>query len=527
MNFGAFHFLRPWWLLLIPAAMAIAWLWRRRTDAFGMWRNLIDERLLRHLLLQPKPPLGLRPVDSIAIALALGGLAVAGPTWEREPPPFGQDLAPMMVALDLSPSMNAIDAPPSRLERSKQKIRDLLKLRSGSRTGLIVYAGTAHLVLPPAEDTALMDLYLPALQTALMPKAGRNAADALDMVASLLAKEQTVGTILFITDGFDTQQIDRVRAFTSNSDHQVLALTVGTTQGGPLQNPDGSIQTDADGRPMRASLDKDSLQRLASDANVPIASLTLDPSDIEWVQRRAQHHLQIVEEKSGQMRWKEFGYYLCFPIVLFAALWFRRGWVVRWAAVVVLTSTTLFPAPSHADAFVDWFATQDQQGRWSFEHGDYKTAARHFQDPAWKGLAFYRAADYADALAEFSKLDSADGYFLQGNAQARLGKYEAAVKSYTNALQARADFPEAKSNRALVAALIPKPSDDEDEEAPDLPPDQIQFDDKGKKGKDKLIDAAMLRKQTADLWMRNLQVSPADFLRQKFSIEAERANGPQ
>lgn len=327
----AFHFLRPWWLLLVPAAIAISWLWRRRFDAFGPWKALINERLLKHLLLHPKPPLGLRPVDSIAIAMALGGLAAAGPTWEREPPPFGQDLAPMLIALDLSPSMNAIDIAPSRLERAKQKIHDLLELRAGSRTGLIAYAGTAHLVLPPAEDSALMDLYLPALQSNLMPKRGRDAAAALDIGAALLAKEQTVGTVLFITDGFEPQQIQHFQDFTGSSEQQVLVLSIGTVEGGPLRNPDGTIQTDASGIPKRASLGKDQLQQLASDADVPIASVTLDSSDIEWVQRRAQHHLQIVQEKSGAMRWKEFGYYLCFPIALFAALWFRRGWVVRWA----------------------------------------------------------------------------------------------------------------------------------------------------------------------------------------------------
>ena len=328
---SSLHFLRPAWLLLLLFAAALPWLWRRRFDAFGRWRALIDERLLKHLLIQSRPPLGLRPVDSVAIALAIGAIGVAGPTWEREPPPFGQDQAPMMIALDLSASMNAIDVAPSRLERAKQKVRDLLEIRKGARTGLIVYTGSAHLVLPPAEDTALMDLYLPALETTLMPKRGRDAAAALETAASLLAKEQSAGTVLFIADGIDAQQSEHFRAFTAASDHQVLLLVVGTVEGGPLRDSSGNIQTDVDGRPVHAALDKEGMQQFASAANIPIASVTLNDSDIEWVQRRAQHHLRIVEERSGTLRWKESGYYLCFPIVLIAALWFRRGWVVRWA----------------------------------------------------------------------------------------------------------------------------------------------------------------------------------------------------
>ncbi len=184
-------------------------------------------------------------------------------------------------------------------------------------------------------------------------------------------------------------------------------------------------------------------------------------------------------------------------------------------------------APSHAASLIDYFATPDQQGRWYFERGDYKTAAARFADPTWKGLSFYRAGDYGNALTEFSRLDTANGYFLQGNAQAHLKKYEAAVKSYDNALHARADFPEAKANRALVAALIPKPEDESDEEPPDIPPDEVKFDDKGKRGKEKTMSPEMVRKLTADLWMKNLQVSPGEFLRQKFQIEAEQAPGDQ
>lgn len=178
-------------------------------------------------------------------------------------------------------------------------------------------------------------------------------------------------------------------------------------------------------------------------------------------------------------------------------------------------------APANAASWIDWFATPDQQGRWHFEHGDYKQAAAHFQDPAWKGLSFYRAGDYSNALVEFSRLDTAEGAFLQGNAQARLGHFEAAIKSYDNALKARPQFPEAEANRKLVVSLIPKQDDEPPPEAPDLDPDDIKFDDKGKKGQKKQMNAAQLRKLTTDQWMKNLQVSPSEFLKQKFHIEAE------
>jgi len=71
-----------------------------------------------------------------------------------------------------------------------------------------------------------------------------------------------------------------------------------------------------------------------------------------------------------------------------------------------------------------------------------------------------------------------------------------------------------------VQALIPPPSkDDQQEEAPNLKPDEIQFDDKGKKGKRGQMQVS--RAQTADMWMRNIQTTPAQLLRRKFELEAE------
>jgi len=73
--------------------------------------------------------------------------------------PFVQDEAPLVLALDLSRSMDAIDVQPTRLLRAEQKIRDLLALRPGARTGLIAYAGSSHMVLPLTDDAKVIEMY--------------------------------------------------------------------------------------------------------------------------------------------------------------------------------------------------------------------------------------------------------------------------------------------------------------------------------------------------------------------------------
>jgi Ca-activated chloride channel family protein len=595
-----FFLLRPWWLLLIPAGIVIAWLWRRQADPRARWRGIIEPALLDHLLVGEQSGVRFTPIHMVAAALVLAGVAAAGPTWEKEPPPFIEDRAPMVVALDLSRTMDATDVPPTRLERAKQKIRDLAAVRSGSRTGLVVYSGTAHLVLPPSEDPALLGLFLEALDTGLMPVAGRNAAAALAVADRVLAVESAPGTVLFITDGFEASEIGKFSEHARTSPYQVIALAAGTTEGGPIRDKKGRMAVDGQGRPIQAKLDREIFSRLSSEAGVPVASLTLDETDVEWVQRRAIHHMQVMQEKTAEVHWEEFGYYGTFPLVFIAAFWFRKGWTVRWLAVVVLgtvigtvcstyataqtnsnskseapnskqtsdsteiindtsrapnskqASNLKFEAPNGMqkspiandkskitneqsqdrlgfDAWIleflaAFFLTPDQQGQWSFEHGDYATAAERFRDPMWKGLAYYRRGDYRAALEQFARLDSAEAFFLMGNCYARAKDYPAAVGAYDHALKQRQAFPEAAANRKLVAALIPKkPKDPEEGEAdPNLDPDDIKFDEKGKKGKAGQVPQFKVKpEQMAELWMRNLTISPADFLRDKFRIEAD------
>lgn len=526
MDITTFHFIRPWWLLMVPLAIVIQLLWQRHANPLAQWSKLIAPHLLRALLVGNTAGIRLKPMHLVSLSLICAGIAIAGPSWEKEQPPFSQDKAPLVVAVDLSRSMDATDIAPTRLERVRQKTHDLARLRPGARTGLVVYAGSAHMVVPSSEDPAILQIFLDALSTDLMPTAGKNATAALAEAEHMLGKEDAPGTIVFFSDGFDTAQIPAFKAVTQKGLHQILLIAVGTDKGGPLRTANGGVAVDSSGRPVSGSFDGRSLKQLSSDADVPMASLTLDDDDMEWVQRRAQKHLQQVEAANSQLRWKESGYWLSFPIALLAALWFRRGWVVRWGVSMFFVTTLITPAPAEAapvsvQALVDLFMTPDQQGRWHFERGEYAKAAEHFADPMWKGLAYSRAGQYQAALGEFARLDNAEGYFEMGNCYARLHHYPESVKAYDLALKARPGFPEASANRKLVAALIKKDKkDDEGEEDSDLDPDEIKFDNKSDKGKVMKLSAQQLKKQNADMWMRNLQTSPADFLRVKFRIQA-------
>jgi len=522
---AAFHFLRPLWLwALVPAALlvlVVGW----RDNVRRRWRGTIAPHLLDALVVERRRRWRVRPVHLTALLIGLGAIAVAGPTWEQEKPPFVEDRAPLAVAIDLGRTMDAIDVTPTRLERAKLKVKALLAHRQGGRTALYAYAGSTHLVLPLTDDTKLLSTFVDALETAIMPVDGRDTARALKAIDADLAKEPVPGTVLFITDGIEPTATDAFKAQLGSGRTQPLVLAIGTPEGGPLRKGANGFVEGPGGQRVFARLDVDALKAFHVDSGTPLATFTADDDDVAWVQRRVQSHLaQKSAEK--ETRWREAGWWLTLPMVLLSALWFRRGWTVRWISVLFV-GAVLHAAPAPACAhdparswhFIDLWLTPDQQGRVAFEQGDFAGAARHFADPMWRGVALYRAGRYADAEQSFARVDSPESDFNQGNALAMQGRYEAAVARYTRALQRKPGWREAETNRTIVAALVPKkPKDEKQDQAedPDLKPDQIQFDDKGKAGKQQVRVAS---KQTADTWMRNIQTSPTQLLARKFALQ--------
>lgn len=494
-NLNDFHFLRPTWLLLALIGLLLPVLWRRSRDLQRRLRGNIAAHLLPHLLLTPTDPHRVRPVHLVSALLVLGAFAAAGPTWEQDRPDFLENRAPLIIALDLSPSMDTADVPPTRLEAAKHKLQDLVQRRQGARTALIVYAGSAHLVLPPTDDPALLDSFIQALATDLITKPGRDVAGVIDQAKRLLAAEKAPGTLLLISDGADIAQLPQLKQHLAGSELQVLVLAVGVR------------------------FDAATLKQLAAATDAPLGSLTLNDDDLDWVELHAQQHFQNADEQQRKLQWKDAGYWLCWPLLLLALFSVRRGWSLNWMAVLLL-GMFLQPAPAQANPLTDAFFTPDQQGRWAFEHHHYPAAAALFVDPYWKGVAAYNAADYDLALATFTQLNTAQAAFYQGNIHVRQFKFDDAIDAYQQALALQPQFPEATANLTLALALK-KDTENASDNAPEVKPDAVKFDKAAGKGKSKPIQTEQASSDA--LWLQNLTTSPANFLRRKFSLQDQGA----
>lgn len=490
-----FHLLRPFWLLaLIPVAAVFAWVrWRQSPQA--QWGGVIAPHLLSHLIVQPGAGRGVSPLYLVAAGLSLGIVALSGPTWRRELPPFVEDKAPLMIALALDASMGESDVAPTRLERAKQKIRDLLAARAGARTGLIAYAGTAHLVMPLTDDRVVIEPFLAALAPGLMPAPGKNVTAAVALAAEALATETVPGTILMVADDpADAEGAVRQAAGRNG----LVQLNVAPAEAGS--------------RLIRRS---------------DVVQVSIDDADIEALERRIETRYQAAQGDAFGTQWRDEGFWLLLPIALLTLLWFRRGTTVAWMIAFICLSHVASARAEETHRFAELWLTPDQQGRIAFDRGDYATAAKRFSDPMWRGIAAYRAFDFLTAAEEFARVDTLEGRFALGNAQAQNHAYEKAIAAYDDVLKVAPGHVAAKTNRAIVMAALQareekrKKQEQEDSAPPNEKADEVRVDPTQKGGKTiKVTPEDLTTAGAAEAWMRQVQTSPADFLKLKFAMQS-------
>ncbi len=310
-----FHFLRPGWLLLLFPATFLMWSVYKRSDSLRAWKKVIAPHLLEHLLLSEAGEGGRwRPVYMLGVAWLVGTLALAGPSWQMQSSPFSEDLAAMFIVIKVTPDMLAKDIQPNRLQRSVLKIHDLLELKKDIRTGLIAYAGSAHLVMPLTSDGGVINNFAAALEPNVMPMQGDEPAEAIAMANLRLKDAAAPGSIILITDSIDPSQLAELKKIREQGGVEVHILAMAA---GPEVIPPSDS-------PPAPALDIDSLRQAASAMGGTVVSVTADKTDIQKLSARVERSISQAPAGEGQ-QWLDSGYYLMFLLLLITLFFFRRG----------------------------------------------------------------------------------------------------------------------------------------------------------------------------------------------------------
>lgn len=445
------EWLRPLWLLPLPLLAWLLWRLWHRERASGRWQLLLPAAFHQVLLKGGDGRSSRLPWVALGLAWLLAIGALLGPSWQRVEQSNQKPADPLLVVLELTPQMLASDGHPNRLEQARRKLLDLLEARRDAQTAIIVYAGSAHSLVPLSDDLATSRNLLEALKPSLMPEPGRRADLAVVRALQMLDQAQLgQGRILLIGSALDEQERSGLRQALEKRAVPLLILGVGSREGAPVVQEDGSFLKDQRGAILVPRLDARSLRETAESNGGRYAQIRVDDDDLRRLGLfDAPQALRAAQEPTQLDSHVDQGYWLLLPLLLLAACAGRRGWLFCLPLLLMLP-----PQSSQAFELDDLWLRPDQQGQRLLQAQRPAEAAERFVDPQWQGNALYQAEDYAAAAERFAQGDTAADHYNRGNALAKSGELEAALDAYEQALERQPELTAAQQNKALVEEAL-------------------------------------------------------------------------
>jgi Ca-activated chloride channel family protein len=224
-------------LLAIPLILAIAW-WSRRK------RRRAAIRVTSALLVRAALPGRTLWRRRIPAALLIAGLAVlcVGAARPQANRAVSSSSTTIMLALDVSGSMCSTDVSPNRIVAAEKAASDFITAQAkGARIGLVTFAGTAGLLVPPTDEKDKLLEALKHLTTSRGTAIGQGILASIDAIADIdpliapsgatVSPNTGTGyapeTIIVLTDGANTQGVSPATAAQIAADRRIRVYTIG------------------------------------------------------------------------------------------------------------------------------------------------------------------------------------------------------------------------------------------------------------------------------------------------------------
>jgi Ca-activated chloride channel homolog len=230
----------PWALLallVIPLVFTVWWLTRRR-------RRRAAVRVTSIALVRAALPGRSRwrrriPVGLLMLAFAVLAVGAARP---QATVPVASSSATIMLAMDVSGSMCSTDVKPNRITAAERAATAFIKSQTGGpRIGLVAFASTAAVLVPPTADTNQLLTALGSLTTSFGTAIGEGILTSLDAIAQVdhsvaptgatVSRSRGAGyaddVIVVLTDGSNNRGIDPQTAAKEAADRGVRVSTIG------------------------------------------------------------------------------------------------------------------------------------------------------------------------------------------------------------------------------------------------------------------------------------------------------------
>lgn len=434
----------PWglWIALTPLVISgLAWLRRRRMLDYA-------EAELRPWAMRGSAAPRAGEVWSEWLLWLLLALAMAGPRIPaaenavKGEQHLRRDVNVMLV-LDVGSSMQRALGSSSALARSKLELADLLTRLQGERVGLIIFAASAGLVLPPTYDYDIVLRFLDLADQALVDPGPSDYGAALALAQrGLLAHSATGNAILLISDIVP----GALRG-------EAGARALRTAQGFAANKIQFAILQVAE-----AAVPNDEVRELAAIGGGVTARI--EDGDGDWrklYDEKIRRIASAYKPPRNAELWVELYPWLLVPAALIVIF---SHWTLS-LHTLALTLLALLSGSARADL-------PELNAYQAFRQHDfaraqlYFAAQRGYAARLGEGASAYRRKDYEYAAAQFALalLESrnatqrADALFNIGNARYMQGRFDAAVEAYRDADRFRKNDVRIYYNQQLALAQL-------------------------------------------------------------------------
>lgn len=396
----------------------------------------------------------------ILLAVALAGPRTPLVISPQAQPPRGT----LITIVDLSRSMDVNDMGRSRKDAAMQTLRAWVNSSHLPEMGLVIFAGDAHLYLPPTAEREILDRFVTQLPDIRLPTHGNQLAGAFEIAGQLLRHAPRPHAVAVMTDG-DLGASGQAAAVVPMealiaSGVEINMLGFGGQKPSPVPSGTGGWLSNED-RPVLSALDDRWFTSVAERTGVRYFRATSEETlslDRVWMHSPPR----IADDKADQVQWREW-----FQLPLVAALLVLMGVLQKSSrhrlggmAVMLLIATIGMNEPVNA-------ATAVEEAYRAFNNGNYEAALIAYRDVPGsegrfgEGVSCYRLKEYTCALealadaawrARTPEQRGRAAYNL-GNVFFQLGNYQQAVTLYEDTLAHGVAVERAKHNLTFARDL--------------------------------------------------------------------------
>ena len=255
---------------------------------------------------------------SIYFALLL--LALLNPSFGDLKGTVKADGKDVFLLIDISKSMDATDIQPSRIEKAKFEINRLVNQFTNDRVGIIIFSQDALMLSPLTFDRNAINLFVPKINTTLLPEGGTDFSPALELALNKLTKTKSktqAKAIILISDGENFGSDNKfVLSQIRKKGINFFVVGIGTANGITLRQGDNYLK-DENGDIVVTKLESTSMQKMANQTGGKYLEInTVSGSFNELITQLEQITANVTDERQVDVIANKYFYFLIIALFL-------------------------------------------------------------------------------------------------------------------------------------------------------------------------------------------------------------------